>query len=129
MTQHILLVEDNPTNQLVIRRMLEKMDFMVTVAGNGQEGVDYWREDSFDAIVMDIQMPVMDGIEASRVIRNQDTRYYTPIIALTANAQQSIEDECYAVGMDAFLTKPVDRELLQKTIITLIDEHKLSSSA
>lgn len=111
----ILLVEDNPTNQLVVKKMLEKMGYAVEVADNGEAGVHAWERDNFQAIIMDIQMPVMDGIEATRQIRQKE-KQHIPIIALTANAQSEIEESCFAVGMDAFLTKPVNRVQLQETL-------------
>lgn len=114
-TTRILLVEDNPTNQMVVKKMLEKMGYEVEVADNGEAGVTAWQGSDFGAIIMDIQMPVMDGIEAARIIRQQE-KNHIPIIALTANAQAEIEESCFAVGMDAFLTKPVNRGQLQTTL-------------
>ncbi len=129
MEQHILIVEDNPTNELVLRRLLEKMGYKVSSASNGKEGVDTWSEGEFAAIIMDVQMPIMDGIEATRAIRQQEDNVYTPIIALTANAQKSIEEACFSAGTDAFLTKPVDRSQLQNTLATVLGGHKVSTSA
>lgn len=129
MEQIILIVEDNPTNELVLRRLLEKMGYKVISAGNGKEGVERWESTRFDAIIMDIQMPIMDGIEATKVIRQQERGHYTPIIALTANAQKSIEEACFSAGTDAFLTKPVDRSQLQNTLAAVLGGHKVSSSA
>ena len=119
---HLLLVEDNLTNQLVIKKTLEKMGYTVDVANNGQEGVDAHEEKTYAGIIMDIQMPVMDGIEATRAIRQRSERYI-PIIALTANAQDSIEEACFAAGMDAFLTKPINRAELQNTLEDVIGLH------
>jgi len=129
MEQTILIVEDNPTNELVLRRLLEKMGYSVASASNGKEGVERWESAEFDAIIMDVQMPVMDGIEATKAIRQQENGRYTPIIALTANAQKSIEEACFSAGTDAFLTKPVDRAQLQNTLAAVLGGHKVSSSA
>jgi CheY-like chemotaxis protein len=118
-SEHLLLVEDNLTNQLVVRKTLEKMGYFVDVANNGQEGLDAYGEKNYAGIIMDIQMPIMDGIEATRRIRKQAGRY-VPIIALTANAQDDIEEACFAAGMDAFLTKPVNRVELQGTLESVI---------
>lgn len=118
-TGHLLLVEDNLTNQLVVKKTLEKMGYSVDVANNGQEGVDAYEACTYAGIIMDIQMPVMDGIEATRKIRQSSGRY-VPIIALTANAQDTIEEACFAAGMDAFLTKPVNRMELQDTLENVI---------
>ena len=127
---HLLLVEDNLTNQLVVRKTLEKMDYQVTIANNGLEGVQAYEAGEFVGIIMDIQMPVMDGIEATRKIRQLGGRY-VPIIALTANAQKEIEEACFAAGMDAFLTKPVNRLELQNTLESVLgsDLHQRQSSA
>lgn len=116
---HLLLVEDNLTNQLVVRKTLEKIGYQITIANNGQEGVDAFTEQAFNGVIMDIQMPVMDGIEATRQIR-QIPGPYVPIIALTANGQKEIEEACFAVGMDAYLNKPLDRLELQSTLERLL---------
>ena len=129
MEQHILVVEDNPTNELVLRRLLEKMGYQVTSASNGKEGVEAWSKGQFAAIIMDVQMPIMDGIEATRTIREREGNAYTPIIALTANAQNTVEEACFSAGTDAFLTKPVDRSQLQNTLATVLGGHKVSTSA
>jgi len=115
----LLLVEDNLTNQLVIRKTLEKLGYSVDTANNGQEGVDAYQQKSYTAVIMDIQMPVMDGIEATKQIR-QLAEVHTPIIALTANTQNEIEEACFAAGMDAYLNKPVDRQVLQNTLQELL---------
>lgn len=116
---HLLLVEDNLTNQLVVRKTLEKIGYQITIANNGQEGVDAFSEQAFNGVIMDIQMPVMDGIEATRRIR-QIPGPHVPIIALTANGQKEIEEACFAVGMDAYLNKPLDRMELQSTLERLL---------
>ena len=126
----LLLVEDNLTNQLVIRRTLEKMGYEVSIACNGLEGVQAYEQGQFLGIIMDIQMPVMDGIEATKKIRLMQGKYI-PIIALTANAQKEVEEACFAVGMDAFLTKPVNRLQLQNTLETVLgsEQQQRQSSA
>lgn len=126
----LLLVEDNLTNQLVIRRTLEKMGYEVSIACNGLEGVQAYEQGQFLGIIMDIQMPVMDGIEATKKIRLMQGQYI-PIIALTANAQKEVEESCFAAGMDAFLTKPVNRLQLQNTLETVLgsEQQQRQSSA
>ena len=89
------------------------------IANNGQEGVEAYQQKSYMAVIMDIQMPVMDGIEATKQIR-QLAEVHTPIIALTANTQNEIEEACFAAGMDAYLNKPVDRQVLQNTLQELL---------
>lgn len=111
----LLVVEDNLTNQLVIKKTLEKMGYFVCVANNGAEGVQAFSTGLFQGVIMDIQMPVMDGLEATKKIRQLD-KAYVPIIALTANAEDSVEKACFEAGMDAFLTKPINRVVLQSTL-------------
>jgi len=114
--KRILLVEDNRTNQLVISAFLEDSGIDFEIAGNGREGVEAIRQKHFDAVLMDIQMPVMDGHEATRVIR-QDPKYAgLPIIALTAHAMKGDEEKCRAAGMDDYVTKPINQQLMFKAL-------------
>ena len=107
----ILLAEDNVVNQKVASRMLEKYGHSVTIASNGREALIAWERESFDLILMDVQMPEMDGLEASAAIRQKErvagAADRTPIIALTAHAMAGDRDACLAVGMDGFVTKPI----------------------
>ena len=104
----ILLAEDNPVNQKVALRMLERLGHRVTPANNGREAVDSLQAGLFDLVLMDVQMPEMDGLEATRKIRAmQSPGQRVPIIALTAHAMDSHQEECLAAGMDSFLTKPI----------------------
>ncbi len=106
----ILLVEDNPVNQIVAQRMLKTLAVQVTTAANGMEALERLAESSFDLVLMDCQMPVMDGFTASRRIRasEQASGKRLPIIALTANVMTEDRVECTAAGMDAHLAKPID---------------------
>jgi len=109
-TPRLLLVEDNKVNQKVALTLLGRLGYQVDLAENGQEAVDAVQRQPYALILMDMQMPVMDGLEATRRIRTQavaGTR--VPIIALTANAMQSDQDACRQAGMDDFLAKPFDR--------------------
>lgn len=113
----ILIAEDNPTNQLVSLRLLEKIGYKPEVANNGQEVLALLEEKEFDVILMDVQMPVLDGLEATRQIRKQ--RHFAPtpiIIAMTANAMQEDRDVCLAAGMNDYLSKPVKREELSNCL-------------
>jgi len=105
----VLVVEDNPVNQRVVLRMLEKMGHVVDVADNGVVAVACVARTRYDAVLMDCQMPVMDGFEASREIRRQQegTGRHTPIIALTAGAMRGDPEKCLDAGMDAYLSKPI----------------------
>jgi CheY-like chemotaxis protein len=103
----VLLVEDNPVNQRVGRGMLARLGLDVSVAGDGREALELLASDNFDAILMDCQMPVMDGFEATRRIRGGDTTINRiPIIATTADVMVSTVDECRRAGMDSYLSKP-----------------------
>ncbi|MCS7043979.1 MAG: CHASE domain-containing protein [Bryobacteraceae bacterium] len=111
---HVLLVEDNRVNQIVSSRMLERLGCRVTVASTGEEALTAVRQAEFDAILMDCQMPVMDGYEAARAIRQMGGRAAsTPIIALTAHALESEQARCLESGMNAVITKPVTLETLR----------------
>ncbi|CAK0742127.1 two-component system, sensor histidine kinase and response regulator [Gammaproteobacteria bacterium] len=103
----ILVVEDNPVNQQVISELLQKAGIRLDIANNGQEALSIARQFSFDAILMDVQMPVMDGIEATRCLR-QDKRFTSlPIIALTAGVTPDERERALSCGMSGFLTKPI----------------------
>jgi signal transduction histidine kinase/ligand-binding sensor domain-containing protein/DNA-binding response OmpR family regulator len=107
--RRILLAEDNPINQVVAVRLLEKRGHRVTVAGNGREAVEAVRRESFDLILMDVQMPEMDGIEATAAIRRAEdgTGRRLPIFAMTAHAMKGDAERCSAAGMDGYLPKPI----------------------
>jgi two-component system, sensor histidine kinase and response regulator len=114
---HILLAEDNTVNQKVAINVLQKRGHIVTLAANGREAVALASSKTFDLILMDVQMPEMDGYEATAAIREmeQTTGLHIPIIALTAHAMKSDEDRSLASGMDDFMTKPIHlQELIQK---------------
>ncbi|MBM5569975.1 MULTISPECIES: response regulator [Deefgea] len=116
---HILLAEDNPTNRLVALRLLEKMGHQVICAENGEIAVTLYQQHQFDLVLMDMQMPVMDGLLATKTIRQLEAQSGAPrlpIIALTANALDRDREACMAAGMDCFLTKPIRSELLAETI-------------
>jgi CheY-like chemotaxis protein len=114
----VLLVEDNPVNQLVTVGLLKSLGLDAEVASDGQEGVKKVAMQRYDLVLMDCQMPNMDGFAATRIIRAQ---YYSseselPIIALTANAMKDDREQCLQSGMNDYLSKPVRKELLAETI-------------
>jgi CheY-like chemotaxis protein/HPt (histidine-containing phosphotransfer) domain-containing protein len=115
-TGHVLLVEDNLVNQKVASRFLERLGCTVAVANNGAEGVEAATSTQFNIILMDLQMPVMDGLTATRKIRESETHGHTPIIALTANAMSGDRERCEAAGMDGYLTKPIEVERLRNML-------------
>ncbi len=113
----ILLADDNQVNQVVAKAMLTKMHHAVTTVDNGIQAVAAWQSGTFDVILMDMQMPEMDGLEATRVIRSQEQPgARIPIIALTANALGADRDACLAAGMDQVLAKPVTAVALGTTL-------------
>jgi len=115
----ILLAEDNMMNQKVAKNMLKKMGHTVEVANNGEEAVKAYEESEFDLILMDGQMPVMDGLEAARTIRDaeeQSAIARVPIIAVTANAMKGDRERFLAAGMDDYITKPLKRKALEEAI-------------
>jgi two-component system, sensor histidine kinase and response regulator len=113
---HVLLVEDNFVNQKVAVRFLERLGCTVEVAGHGAEGVAACQQRHFDIVLMDLQMPVMDGITATRKIREWETTGHVPIVALTANAMTGDRELCEAAGMDGYLTKPIEVERLRNIL-------------
>ena len=121
--KRLLLVEDNETNQIVASGILGTMGFQIDIANDGIEGVEKARENSYDMILMDIQMPRMDGFEASRAIRKFDTE--TPIIALSAAVMEKDKELSQAAGMNAHIAKPIDREELYSV---LRDHFELTTS-
>ena len=111
---NILLVEDNPVNQRVALAMLAKQNHTVAVANDGQEALDRLENEPYDLVLMDMQMPRMDGLEATRTIRlrEQQTGGHVPIVAMTANAMAGDRERCLEAGMDDYVSKPVRKEAL-----------------
>jgi len=115
---HVLVAEDNAVNQRLVKRMLEKSGCSTVVVGDGREAVKAVGSEAFDLVLMDIQMPVMDGCEAAALIRQREkqTGAHVPIVALTAHTMNADRERCFAAGMDAFLSKPVQTATLFQTI-------------
>jgi CheY-like chemotaxis protein len=105
---NVLLVEDGKANQILARGMLKKWGHQVVVAENGEQAIQKWRQGEFNVILMDVQMPVMDGIEATRRIREMEVRTnsHIPIVAMTAHAMKGDRDRCLNAGMDNYVAKP-----------------------
>jgi CheY-like chemotaxis protein len=113
----ILIVEDNTFNQRVAASLLHKLGHEADVAANGREGVDKWRRVHYDLVLMDCQMPVMDGYQATAEIRAEErAARHTPIVALTALTLTGDREKCLASGMDDYLTKPVHLSELESAI-------------
>ena len=128
----VLLVEDNAINQRVARRFLERLGCEVQVVGDGRQAVDAYRAQQLQFILMDMQMPVMDGLEATRRIRELEQTggpKRTPIVALTANAMMGTLERCLEAGMDDYLTKPLDISRLQDVLDRFMGRRRRSSCA
>jgi len=117
-TPRLLVAEDNPVNQKLIVRLLEKFGLKADVAGNGVEAVEVFSHRPYSAVLMDCQMPEMDGFEATAAIRQRDqqTGIHTPIIAVTAHALKGDRERCLAAGMDDYITKPIKPDLLKAVL-------------
>ena len=116
---HVLAAEDNPMNQLVLKTLLTEVGIEALIVSNGQEALDAWRSEPWDIVLMDIQMPVMDGItaiQAMREIEQSERRPRTPVIALTANAMAHHKAEYLVAGMDDLVAKPISLLLLLKAM-------------
>ncbi|MBT3473783.1 MAG: response regulator [Gammaproteobacteria bacterium] len=117
---HVLIAEDTPELQLLERRILEGMGMTVSCANNGEEAVELATQQSFDLILMDMQMPIMDGIEATQALRQRG--YKHPIVALTANVMQKHQDAFNSAGCNAFLAKPIDKQKLYEILEQCISD-------
>lgn len=112
----ILLVEDNQVNQMVAGMLLKKMGHLADTAENGQLAIEALEQQHYDLVLMDCQMPVMDGYEATRKIRENQAWKDLPVIAVTANVMQGDKDDCFASGMNDYITKPYNRQQLSAAI-------------
>jgi len=120
----ILFVEDNEINRIVMLKQLEILGFNADIACNGQEGLTMWQEGDYDVILSDCHMPVLDGFEMSRALRDIEQAEFinrTPIIAITANALKGEADKCFASGMDDYIAKPVEIKTLEQKLRMFLD--------
>ncbi len=121
----ILLAEDEPINQTLATALLEKLGITVTAVANGREALDEMHVNTYDLILMDLQMPELDGFDATRAIRAlEGNAASTPIVALTAHARTEDKDKCLQAGMDDYLSKPIDSHQLEKTLIRQLKQHR-----
>lgn len=118
--QRVLLVEDNLINRLIAHELLEMCSIIVDEAQNGEEAVEKIRQNPYDIVLMDIQMPLMDGLTATRIVRKEHRFDSLPIIAMTAHAMKSDYEESLAAGMQEHVTKPIDPDVLYKTLLRWI---------
>jgi CheY-like chemotaxis protein len=125
----VLLVEDNEVNQTVALDQLARLGYMADVASNGQEALDALSLRSYDVVLMDCGMPVMDGYTATAEIRKcEGESKHTPIIAMTAHAMNGDQERCLAAGMDAYIAKPVKRKKLEEVFSTLFGNVNLAAT-
>ncbi|WAH98137.1 response regulator [Arthrobacter sp. MMS18-M83] len=123
------MVEDNEVNQLVARATVTKFGYAVDVVSDGAAAVAATSRTSYDAVLMDCHMPVMDGFDATRIIRNRDgMRNIVPIIAMTAGALDGDRERCLAAGMDDYLSKPVDAAELEATLAHWVPEFPIQAA-
>lgn len=127
----VLLVEDTPANQKIVKAILEKRGHEVTIAGNGRKALELHNQQAFDVILMDVQMPTMDGLQATEAIRELPDRRKSriPIIAMTAHARREDRLSCVKAGMDAYIAKPIDASKLMLLVETTQHEADGSSRA
>ncbi len=123
----ILVAEDTPLNQKLIKKIIQKWGYDMDLASNGKEAVSLLEKNNYDIILMDIQMPEMDGYMAAKLIRelHDDVKKNIPVIALTAHASNEEAKKCLALGMNAYVSKPFDSEVLLNTILQLINKTHL----
>jgi len=125
----ILVVEDNIVNQKVIKGLLQRRGYRLETAGDGSQALAMLDHYNFDAILMDVQMPVMDGLEATRRIRTLERWRGIPIVAMTAHAMSGDQERCLAAGMDAYLSKPVNSNDLFRVLDSYLGENRVSRPA
>ena len=122
----VLIVEDNRANTLLVKKLLEKHGWSAVEASDGKEAVERCKQRQFRLVLMDIQMPLMDGFEATRLIRElereREVENPAVIIALTAYAMESDRDRCYAAGMDDYITKPIHIQIFLEKIRNYLGE-------
>ncbi|MFZ1015562.1 MAG: response regulator, partial [Terracidiphilus sp.] len=125
---HVLLAEDNTVNQRLASRLLEKRGHTVTIANNGQEALHLLERTAYDLVLMDVQMPLVDGLEATRIIREREkgTGAHQPIVALTAHAVKGDEERCKDAGMDSYLAKPIRPQELDAVLEMYMGKPELS---
>ncbi len=123
---HVLVAEDNPTNQDITRAVLDMVGITSTLVDNGKLAVKAVAENTYDAVLMDVQMPEMDGLEAVSLIRKQEagSRRHIPVIAMTANAMKGDDEKCLKSGMDGYIAKPIVQEKLFKILSETVEKEK-----
>ena len=125
----ILLAEDNVVNQKLASRLLEKHGHNVVTAANGRQALERLENESFDLVLMDVQMPEIDGFEATATIRKKEeaTGTHLPIVAMTAHAMQGDKERCLAAGMDGYLSKPLNVKELLAVVQSVLEKSRLDA--
>ncbi|MCH5376001.1 MAG: response regulator [Planctomycetes bacterium] len=120
----VLLADDNQVNQLTAKTMLERFGHEVSIAGNGLEAIEYYKQHEYDLIFMDVQMPEMDGLTATAEIRKieRETGRHIPIVAMTAHAMAGDKERCLEAGMDSYVSKPIRRKELKQVISEVVNQ-------
>ena len=128
---HVLLAEDNEANQMVATEILTRLGVELDIANNGREAVELARagRGKYSAVLMDVQMPEMDGLEATRAIRADAALHDLPVLAMTANAMKADIDACFAAGMNDFITKPIERKALLQTLRRWLPARQIAPAA
>jgi len=115
----VLLADDNPVNKMVVSKLLSELGMDVIAVSDGQEAVDKVAHESFDCVFMDIEMPILNGFEATSAIRRHDELHDLPIIALTGHSSDEEKEKCMSSGMNGMVSKPVGKEELHQTLSAL----------
>lgn len=117
----ILVVEDNPLNMKLINVILSSEGVEVLEAENAEEGIEICKTAQPDLVLMDIQLPGMDGLEATRIIKNNKLLNHMPVVALTAHAMEGDEEKAYEVGFDGYITKPIDTDTFMESVRSYLE--------
>jgi CheY-like chemotaxis protein len=127
----VLVAEDNAVNQRLVTRLLEKRGHSVVVRGNGRDAMEALNDEAFDVVLMDVQMPEMDGFEATAAIRARErqTGVHVPVIAMTAHAMKGDEARCLAAGMDGYVSKPIRPRHLFDQLESLVPAARVQREA
>jgi two-component system cell cycle response regulator DivK len=123
---HILYIEDNPGNRMLVRRILEAEGYMVTEATDGPSGLEIAAQEQFNLILLDINLPEIDGYDLAKRMRSMPNLDGVPILAVTANVMQGDKERTLAAGCDGFIPKPIDVDKLPELVKTALDRGRVS---
>jgi two-component system cell cycle response regulator DivK len=123
---HILYIEDNPGNRMLVRRILEAEGYMVTEATDGPSGLEIAAQEQFNLILLDINLPEIDGYDLAKRMRSMSNLDGVPILAVTANVMQGDKERTLAAGCDGFIPKPIDVDKLPELVKTALDRGRVS---